>query len=50
MKKNPFYVYSLKDPRTKPAKPFYIGKAQVIAFGSMKEIPKILIKWRLLKK
>lgn len=23
---NPFYVYALKDPRTKPAKPFYIGK------------------------
>jgi hypothetical protein len=21
-----FYVYSLKDPRTSPAKPFYIGK------------------------
>lgn len=26
MTKNPFYVYALKDPRTKPAKPFYIGK------------------------
>lgn len=26
MVKNPFYVYALKDPRTKPAKPFYIGK------------------------
>lgn len=24
--KNPFYVYALKDRRTKPAKPFYIGK------------------------
>jgi hypothetical protein len=23
---NPFYVYALKDPREKPAKPFYIGK------------------------
>jgi hypothetical protein len=23
---NPFYVYALKDPRTKPAKTFYIGK------------------------
>jgi uncharacterized protein len=23
---NPFYVYALKDPRTKPAKIFYIGK------------------------
>lgn len=22
----PFYVYALKDPRTSPAKPFYIGK------------------------
>ncbi|MDH5752913.1 MAG: GIY-YIG nuclease family protein [Deltaproteobacteria bacterium] len=26
MNQNPFYVYALKDPRTKPAKPFYIGK------------------------
>ncbi|GAB3826750.1 GIY-YIG nuclease family protein [Pontibacter rugosus] len=26
MAKNPFYVYALKDPRSKPAKPFYIGK------------------------
>ena len=26
MTKNPFYVYALKDPRTKPARPFYIGK------------------------
>ena len=26
MAKNPFYVYILKDPRLKPAKPFYIGK------------------------
>lgn len=26
MAQNPFYVYALKDPRTKPAKPFYIGK------------------------
>lgn len=26
MAKNPFYVYALKDPRQKPAKPFYIGK------------------------
>ncbi len=25
-KQNPFYVYALKDPRQKPAKPFYIGK------------------------
>ena len=24
--KNPFYVYALKDPRSKPAKTFYIGK------------------------
>lgn len=24
--KNPFYVYALKDPRTTPAKAFYIGK------------------------
>lgn len=23
---NPFYIYSLKDPRTSPAQPFYIGK------------------------
>lgn len=23
---NPFYIYSLKDPRSSPAKPFYIGK------------------------
>jgi uncharacterized protein len=23
---NPFYIYALKDPRTSPAKPFYIGK------------------------
>jgi uncharacterized protein len=23
---NPFYIYALKDPITKPAKPFYIGK------------------------
>jgi len=23
---NPFYVYALKDPREKPARPFYIGK------------------------
>ena len=23
---NSFYVYALKDPRTSPAKPFYIGK------------------------
>ncbi len=23
---NPFYVYALKDPRDRPAKPFYIGK------------------------
>jgi hypothetical protein len=23
---NPFYIYALKDPTTKPAKPFYIGK------------------------
>lgn len=26
MAQNPFYVYALKDPRTKPSKPFYIGK------------------------
>ena len=26
MPRNPFYVYALKDPRQKPAKPFYIGK------------------------
>ena len=26
MPQNPFYVYALKDPRHKPAKPFYIGK------------------------
>jgi len=26
MARNPFYVYALKDPRTKPARPFYIGK------------------------
>jgi hypothetical protein len=26
MPQNPFYVYALKDPRSKPAKPFYIGK------------------------
>lgn len=26
MAKNPFYVYALKDPRIKPARPFYIGK------------------------
>ena len=26
MTQNPFYVYALKDPRQKPAKPFYIGK------------------------
>tara|TARA_B110000977_G_C10717538_1_gene353843 strand:+ start:270 stop:533 length:264 start_codon:yes stop_codon:yes gene_type:complete len=26
MAQNPFYVYALKDPRSKPAKPFYIGK------------------------
>jgi hypothetical protein len=24
MAQHPFYVYSLKDPRTKPSKPFYI--------------------------
>lgn len=24
--RNPFYVYALKDPRQRPAKPFYIGK------------------------
>lgn len=23
---NPYYIYALKDPRTTPAKPFYIGK------------------------
>lgn len=26
MAQNPFYVYALKDPRSNPAKPFYIGK------------------------
>ncbi len=26
MAQNPFYVYALKDPREKPARPFYIGK------------------------
>lgn len=26
MSQNPFYVYALKGPRQKPAKPFYIGK------------------------
>lgn len=26
MAQNPFYVYALKDPRSKPARPFYIGK------------------------
>lgn len=26
MAQDPFYVYALKDPRTKPAKAFYIGK------------------------
>ena len=26
MATNFFYVYALKDPRTSPAKPFYIGK------------------------
>jgi hypothetical protein len=26
MAQNPFYVYALKDPRVKPARPFYIGK------------------------
>jgi hypothetical protein len=26
MPQNPFYIYALKDPRKKPAKPFYIGK------------------------
>lgn len=26
MAQNPFYVYALKDPRCRPAKPFYIGK------------------------
>ena len=26
MPQNPFYVYALKDPREKPARPFYIGK------------------------
>jgi hypothetical protein len=23
---NPYYIYALKDPRTTPARPFYIGK------------------------
>ncbi|TXG96967.1 MAG: GIY-YIG nuclease family protein [Rhodocyclaceae bacterium] len=26
MAQNPFYVYALKDPRSRPAKPFYVGK------------------------
>ena len=26
MPQHPFYVYALKDPRQKPARPFYIGK------------------------
>jgi hypothetical protein len=26
MTEGAFYVYALKDPRTSPAKPFYIGK------------------------
>lgn len=26
MAQSPFYVYALKDPRNKPARPFYIGK------------------------
>lgn len=26
MVQNPFYVYALKDPRTNPLRPFYIGK------------------------
>ncbi len=26
MAQHPFYVYALKDPRVRPAKPFYIGK------------------------
>ncbi|WP_374961509.1 hypothetical protein [Spongiibacter tropicus] len=26
MTQTPFYVYALKDPRQKPAKPFYVGK------------------------
>lgn len=26
MAQNPYYVYALKDPRYKPARPFYIGK------------------------
>ena len=26
MAQNPFYVYALKDPRERPAKPFYVGK------------------------
>lgn len=26
MAQNPFYVYALKDPRERPARPFYIGK------------------------
>lgn len=26
MAQNPFYVYALKDPRSKPSRPFYIGK------------------------
>jgi hypothetical protein len=25
-----FYVYALKDPRTTPAKPFYIGKGTAL--------------------
>lgn len=23
---NPYYIYALKDPRTSPARPFYVGK------------------------
>lgn len=28
MAKNPYYVYALKDPRTNPMRPFYIGKGK----------------------
>jgi hypothetical protein len=28
MAETSYYVYALKDPRTSPAKPFYIGKGK----------------------
>ena len=30
MASNFYYVYALKDPRTSPAKPFYVGKGTVV--------------------